>query len=73
MILKVKSREIKFVATEVMPEIASRRALYVATLLHDIAKGEEVIIQNSELSWLWQFARDWLTSEETETVSWLVL
>ena len=53
-------RETVPVATEVMPEIGSRRALYVATLLHDIAKGEEVIIQSLELRWLWLFARDWV-------------
>ena len=33
------------VATTVMPEIESRRALYVAILLHDIAKGAAVTIR----------------------------
>ena len=62
------------VATEVMPEIGSRRALYVATLLHDIAKGRGG--DHSKLGAEVALAvcpRLGLTSEETETVSWLVL
>jgi [protein-PII] uridylyltransferase len=62
------------VATEVMPEIESRRALYVAVLLHDIAKGRGG--DHSELGADVALAvcpRLGLTSEETETVSWLVL
>ena len=67
-------RETVPVATEVMPEIESRRALYVATLLHDIAKGRGG--DHSKLGAEVALAvcpRLGLTSEETETVSWLVL
>ena len=61
------------VATAVMPEIESRRALFVAGLLHDIAKGRDG--DHSELGA--EVALDvcpglGLTPEETETVSWLV-
>jgi len=61
------------VATSVMPEIESRRALFVAALLHDIAKGRDG--DHSELGA--ELALDicprlGLTPEETETVSWLV-
>ncbi|MBV9825022.1 MAG: [protein-PII] uridylyltransferase [Alphaproteobacteria bacterium] len=61
------------VVSEIMPKIASRRALYVATLLHDIAKGRGG--DHSELGE--QIAvrlgpRLGLTAEETETVAWLV-
>ena len=61
------------VATSVMPEIESRRALFVAALLHDIAKGREG--DHSELGAkvaLEVCPRLGLTPEETETVSWLV-
>ena len=56
-----------------MPEIDSRRALFVAALLHDIAKGRDG--DHSELGA--EVALDicprlGLTPEETETVSWLV-
>ena len=61
------------VATAVMPEIDARRALFVAALLHDIAKGRDG--DHSELGA--ELALDvcprlGLTPEETETVSWLV-
>ena len=62
------------VASEILPTISNRRALYVALLLHDIAKGrhEDHSIAGA------QVARDLcprlgLTPAETETVSWLVL
>src|SRR5262249_15613207 len=63
-------------ATEVMRTVldeSSRRALYLATFLHDIAKGRHG--DHSELGA--QLAlklgpRVGLTEEETETVSWLV-
>ena len=61
------------VSTEVMPEIQSRRALFVATLLHDIAKGRggDHSILGAEVALL-VCPRLGLTQEETETVSWLV-
>ncbi|GIR33693.1 MAG: hypothetical protein CM15mP46_6880 [Alphaproteobacteria bacterium] len=61
------------VATEAMPEIQSRRALFVATLLHDIAKGRggDHSILGAEVALL-VCPRLGLTLEETETVSWLV-
>ncbi|HXZ02114.1 MAG TPA: [protein-PII] uridylyltransferase [Stellaceae bacterium] len=60
-------------ATELIRTIDSRRALYVAVLLHDIAKGRGG--DHSELGA--QLAerlgpRLGLSAEETETVSWLV-
>jgi len=61
------------VATEAMPEIQSRRALFVAMLLHDIAKGRggDHSILGAEIALL-VCPRLGLTPEETETVSWLV-
>ena len=66
--------EIAPVASELVGQIQSRRALYVAVLLHDIAKGRGG--DHSELGA--QVAMELcprlgLTPEETETVSWLVL
>src|SRR5438067_2509277 len=61
------------VASEIMPTIISRRALFVATLLHDIAKGRGG--DHSELGEkvaLKLGPRLGLTDEETETVAWLV-
>ena len=62
------------VATEVMPEIGSRRALYVAMLLHDIAKGRggDHSVLGAEVA-LAVCPRLGLSHEETETVSWLIL
>jgi len=62
------------VATELMDQLQSRRALYVAMLLHDICKGRGG--DHSELGA--ELALEigptlGLTAEETETVSWLVL
>jgi [protein-PII] uridylyltransferase len=61
------------VATALAPTVVSRRALYVALLLHDIAKGRggdhsvlgEAIAQKLG-------PRLGLSGEETETVAWLV-
>jgi len=66
-------RETAPVATEVMPEVGSRRALFVATLLHDIAKGRggDHSILGAEVA-LVVCPRLGLTPEETETVSWLI-
>ncbi|NKB49232.1 MAG: [protein-PII] uridylyltransferase [Alphaproteobacteria bacterium] len=61
------------VASELLPTIGSRRALYIAVLLHDIAKGRGG--NHSELGA--DVARKvcptlGLSDEETETVEWLV-
>lgn len=62
------------IASGLMEDLQSRRALYVATLLHDIAKGRggdhselgaEVALQVGPVLGL--------SAEETEMVSWLVL
>src|SRR6202035_768109 len=60
-------------ATQLMPSIASRRALYLATLLHDIAKGRggDHSVLGEQIA-LKLRARLGLTAEETETVAWLV-
>ncbi len=60
-------------ATGIVKRIASRRALYVAVLLHDIAKGRRG--DHSELGAeiaLTLGPRFGLTPAETETVAWLV-
>ncbi|WP_438996530.1 [protein-PII] uridylyltransferase [Candidatus Puniceispirillum sp.] len=61
------------VASEAMPEIGSRRALFVAVLLHDIAKGRggDHSILGAEVAHK-VCPRLGLTPAETETVSWLV-
>lgn len=61
-------------AYELVKDLQSRRALYVAVLLHDIAKGRKG--DHSEIGS--EIAYDvcpylGLSAEETETVSWLVL
>lgn len=66
--------EVAPVASELIGQLQSRRALFVAMLLHDIAKGRGG--DHSEIGA--QLALDicprlGLTPEETETVSWLVL
>jgi [protein-PII] uridylyltransferase len=61
------------VASAIMPTVQSRRALYLATLLHDIAKGRGG--DHSELGEkiaLKLGPRLGLSAEETETVAWLV-
>ncbi|KAF0139417.1 MAG: protein-PII uridylyltransferase, partial [Rhodospirillaceae bacterium] len=61
-------------STQLVQQIHSRRALYVAVLLHDIAKGRGG--DHSELGGrvAWKLGpRFGLTPEETDTVSWLVL
>jgi [protein-PII] uridylyltransferase len=58
---------------EVIHQVSSRRALYVATFLHDIAKGRGG--DHSEIGAgvaLKLGPRLGLTDEETETVAWLV-
>ena len=66
--------EVAPVASELVGQLQSRRALYVAVLLHDIAKGRGG--DHSEIgAELAQAICPMLgmTPEETETVSWLVL
>ncbi len=62
------------VASELIGQLQSRRALFVATLLHDIAKGRGG--DHSEIGA--RLAQEicprlGMSAEETETVSWLVL
>jgi [protein-PII] uridylyltransferase len=73
---KIEAGELKEelpLASEIIHTIDSRRALYVAVLLHDIAKGRggdhsELGAQIAE-----RFGpRIGLSAEETETVAWLV-
>lgn len=61
-------------ATQMIHKVASRRALYVAVLLHDIAKGRggDHSILGAELAWRLG-PRFGLDAKETELVSWLVL
>ena len=62
------------IASEVVHEVLSRRVLYLAVLLHDIAKGRGG--DHSELGAEIAYKlcpRLGLTDEETETVAWLVL
>ncbi|MDE8349178.1 MAG: [protein-PII] uridylyltransferase [Acidocella sp.] len=62
------------VASELMEQVQSRRALYVALLLHDVAKGRGG--DHSELGAeiaLYVGPALGLTAEETEMVSWLIL
>ena len=60
-------------ATELIPKLASRRVLYVATLLHDIAKGRsgDHSVLGAEVA-LQLCPRLGLDDGETELVSWLV-
>jgi [protein-PII] uridylyltransferase len=60
-------------ASEIVPQLLSRRVLYVAVLLHDIAKGRGG--DHSELGAEIALAlcpRLGLTQDETELVAWLV-
>ena len=60
-------------ATSLIPTIDSRRALYLAVLLHDIAKGRggDHSVLGAEVAQKLG-PRLGLTEEETETVAWLV-
>ena len=62
------------VANELVEDLQSRRSLYVATVMHDIAKGRggDHSELGSEMA-LELCPRLGLSAEETETVSWLVL
>ena len=61
------------VSSEFLPSIANRRVLYVAALLHDIAKGrpEDHSIAGAEVARR-LCPRLGLSPAETETVAWLV-
>jgi [protein-PII] uridylyltransferase len=61
------------ISTAIFRQIASRRALYVAVLLHDIAKGRggDHSVLGAEIA-LALCPRLGLDPAETETVSWLV-
>src|SRR5215472_16407540 len=61
------------VATQIMPTIQSRRALFIATLLHDIAKGRggDHSIIGEQIAYKLG-PRLGLTAEETDTIAWLV-
>ncbi|HYZ48433.1 MAG TPA: [protein-PII] uridylyltransferase, partial [Sphingomonas sp.] len=61
------------IATALFPQIVSRRVLYVAVLLHDIAKGRggDHSVLGAEIA-LELCPRLGLTAAETETVAWLV-
>ncbi len=60
-------------ATEIIPQLASRRALYVATLLHDIAKGRggDHSVLGAEVAEK-LCPRLGMSEDETELVAWLV-
>jgi [protein-PII] uridylyltransferase len=60
-------------SAEIFPTLKSRRSLYVATLLHDIAKGrtEDHSIAGERIARALG-PRFGLTTEETETAAWLV-
>src|SRR4029450_11237592 len=60
-------------STAIIKQLASRRVLYVAVLLHDIAKGRkgDHSVLGAEIA-LKLCPRLGLDSAETETVSWLV-
>jgi [protein-PII] uridylyltransferase len=60
-------------AAEIFPTLKSRRSLYVATLLHDIAKGrtEDHSIAGERIA-RHLGPRFGLTREETETTAWLI-
>jgi [protein-PII] uridylyltransferase len=69
-----KLAEVAPVATGLVQDLQSRRALYVAMLLHDIAKGRggDHSILGADVA-LQVGPQLGLSAEETETVSWLVL
>jgi [protein-PII] uridylyltransferase len=66
--------EVAPVATGLLEDLQSRRSLYMAMLLHDIAKGRggDHSILGADIA-LQVCPLLGMTAEETETVSWLVL
>jgi len=75
-LFKIENRELKEIAptaSNVVGKVISRRELYVAVLLHDIAKGrggDHSILGEKVARRL--CPRFGMTAEETETVAWLV-
>ena len=69
-----KLLEIAPVASGLLEDLQSRRSLYMAALLHDIAKGRggDHSILGADVA-MQVGPQLGLTAEETETVSWLVL
>jgi [protein-PII] uridylyltransferase len=69
-----KLAEVAPVATGLVQDLQSRRALYVAMLLHDVAKGRggDHSILGADVA-MQVGPQLGLSAEETETVSWLVL
>ncbi|OYV37524.1 MAG: hypothetical protein B7Z81_05880 [Acidocella sp. 20-61-6] len=67
-------KEVAPVASDLIDQIQSRRALYVALVLHDIAKGRggDHSVLGAEIA-LQVGPTLGLTAEETEMASWLVL
>src|SRR5690606_29272217 len=61
------------ISTAIIPKLASRRALYVASLLHGIARGRggDHSVLGAEIA-LTLCPRLGLSEDETELVSWLV-
>jgi len=70
---KGEERDQHPLASDVIGKIASRRVLYVATLLHDIAKGRQGdhSVLGADVA-MKLCPRLGLTPAETETVAWLV-
>ena len=66
-------RDLHPLASEVIAQVASRRVLYVATMLHDIAKGRhgDHSVLGAEIA-LRLCPRLGLSPAETELVAWLV-
>jgi len=69
-----KLAEVAPIATGLVQDLQSRRALYVAMLLHDVAKGRggDHSILGADVA-MAVGPQLGLSAEETETVSWLVL
>ena len=61
------------IASSVVAQLLSRRVLYTAVLLHDIARGRRGDHSEVGEDRLSALPASWLSEEETETVVWLVL
>jgi len=76
LLAKIEAGDLKAdhpLATQIVAKVPSRRALYVAVLLHDIAKGRggDHSVLGAEIA-MRLGPRLGLDADETETVSWLV-